>query len=417
VETEQDAWQSGGLARRLVFEGLTAFGGDGLIHPALATEWQTDANQHRWQFHLRAGVRFHDGTPLTAAAGAASLNSSCESNCPWKSLRATGASLVFSTETAIPNLPALLADDDFLIGKGLADNSPGSGATVGTGPFEFGGDSSGVVSLSANDAHWQGRPFLDSVQIRGHKDVRSQWLDLAAGRADLVEVPPEQMRAAQQQRLNVISIPSSQLLALRVMPSGALANDNLRAALALAIDRNALVNVIFQKQGQATASLLPQTLSGFSFLFPAQRDLDKARGLRSGSGQSRISLACDADGAMQLAAQRLALNLRDASFVVQVNASAAQGAEIRLLKLPIIGLDPAAALAILLRRAALPQTVPTSAAPAALYQDESDALRHNTIVPLMALPQAWALSSRVDGLALLPNGLPDVASASLEASR
>jgi ABC-type transport system substrate-binding protein len=332
-------------------------------------------------------------------------------------LRASGASVVITTDSSQPNLPAILADDEFLISLHPSEASGASASLIGTGPFQFTSASNGTLTLTSNETHWQGRPFIDSIQIRGHKDIRTQWLDLASGRADLVEVPPEQMRAAQQQRLNILTLPASQLLALRISTSGSLSNDNLRAALAYSVDRGALANVIFQKQGQPTASLLPQSLSGYSFLFPLARDLDKARALLAGTAAPRLTLASDADGAMQVVAQRLALNLRDAGFSVQVSSTASPTAELRLSTLPITGSDPSAALAILLRKADLPQPTVSSSDPTVLYRAESDALRHNTIVPLIALPRSWAISARVVDLALLPDGRPDLASAWLEAPR
>ena len=74
VEVEGDPWQRpDGLARQLVLEGLTAKGIDGSARPALATEWKPENDNHRWQFKLRPGVHFHDGTPVNSANVIASL--------------------------------------------------------------------------------------------------------------------------------------------------------------------------------------------------------------------------------------------------------------------------------------------------------------------------------------------------------
>src|ERR1017187_479763 len=67
VETKGDPWQRpDGPARRLVFDGLTAIDGHGTVTPALAVSWESDNSEHRWQFRLRQGVDFHDGTALTS---------------------------------------------------------------------------------------------------------------------------------------------------------------------------------------------------------------------------------------------------------------------------------------------------------------------------------------------------------------
>ncbi len=71
----------------------------------------------------------------------------------------------------------------------------------GTGPFRFAANSNGILFLSANEDSWAGRPFVDAVEIYGNRSVREQWLDFSIGKADLVEVPPELLRQAQQERI------------------------------------------------------------------------------------------------------------------------------------------------------------------------------------------------------------------------
>ena len=72
-----------------------------------------------------------------------------------------------------------------------ADGKTPVGA-IGTGPFQVTGFNNGVLALTANENCWQGRPFVDAIEIRVHRPVRDQWLDLSVGRADVVEVPAEQ---------------------------------------------------------------------------------------------------------------------------------------------------------------------------------------------------------------------------------
>ena len=47
VETAGDPWQPGGIARRLVYDGLTQLAPDGALRPALALTWESDGNNHR----------------------------------------------------------------------------------------------------------------------------------------------------------------------------------------------------------------------------------------------------------------------------------------------------------------------------------------------------------------------------------
>src|SRR6185295_3961501 len=57
----------------VLFDRLVTFSESAQAQPALATSWRHDAEFKRWEFQLRPGVKFHDGTPLTAAVVAAAL--------------------------------------------------------------------------------------------------------------------------------------------------------------------------------------------------------------------------------------------------------------------------------------------------------------------------------------------------------
>jgi hypothetical protein len=409
VETEGEAWQANGLARSLVLDGLTERDAKGALEPALAVEWSQENTGHRWEFKLRPGVHFQDGNPLTAAAVAAALDAVCGAKCPWAAVHAVGSSLVFLGDGPMPNLPELLANDAYRIAE-----SGAAGAPVGTGPFQFSAAQSGVVLLTANDSCWAGRPFVDTVEIREHRAVRDQWLDLSVGRADVVEVPAEQMRQAQQQRLNLLSAPAASLLLLQVSDAGALANPALRGALALTVDRTVLSNVIYQRQGETTASLLPSATTGYSFLFPVERDLARAQELRGGQTPGPLILATESGGAMLLAAQRLALNLREAGFNVQAGmAGGGLRADLTLRRIPFEDGKSAAALESVLRALGSSAAV-NETAPVGVYRAENEFLQKRTVIPLLYLPRSWALGSRVRGMRLGVDGLPQLANASLE---
>jgi peptide/nickel transport system substrate-binding protein len=413
VEIEGDPWNGAdGLARRLVLDGLTALDAKGNVRPSLATEWESSDNDHRWQFRLRPGVHFQDGPALTSNAVVAALNLACPQNCPWNAVRAAGSLVIFTADSPSPHLPALLARDEFLIAEAATPENGTPNGTIGTGPFSVKDSSNGVLTLAANDNCWAGRPFLDAIEIRAHRTVHDQWLDLSVGRADVVQAPAEMLREARQQQLTLAVSAPVTLLALDASDSGALANPQLRAAIAATVDRGALFNVIFQKQGEITASLLPQSLTGYAFLFPTDRDLNKAHELRGGLSTPALTLAAGSNGATQLAAQRIALNLHEAGFNVQV-ANNALHADLALRRLPIAGADPATAMENLLRSAG--QYTPVAQqSPADLFHAEHEFLNLNTLIPLIDLPRAYATSGRVRDFGLRADGTPDLANVSLE---
>lgn len=417
METTGDPWQMpDGVARRLVLDTLTTIGESGTAQPALAIRWESQDAAHRWEFVLRPGVRFHDGTPLTAESAIASLDQVCAngsiSPCPWNAVHAVGSSVIFVADSPVPDLPELLAQTGFGIFR-----KDSNGAMDGTGPFRVSGFQNGALILTANDDSWQSRPFLDSIAIYPHRAIRDQWLDLSVGNADMVEVPPEMLRQAQQQRLNVLVSRPVDLLALTIAPDGPLSSPGVRQSIALAVDRAALCNVIFQKQGEITASLLPESLSGYAFLFSTDRDLDRARVLRGGATPPVLALAVDDTGAsMQLAAERLVLNLHEAGFNVQIASSISHPAPLTLRRVYLQAASPRAALDEMLARFGQNGTV-SGTDPASVWQSEQAALANATIVPLLWLPRAWAVGERVRDLSLSPDGMPSLANASVEGTQ
>jgi peptide/nickel transport system substrate-binding protein len=411
VETRSDPMKSpDGIARRLLFDTLTQVNDSGAVLPGLAVAWESQSADHRWQFHLRSGVRFHDGSLLTPDAVVQSLSSAC-SRCAWH-VRAVGDAVIFTSESPMPGLPAELARSVYSISRKDENGNPD-----GTGPFRFDSVSNGIVFLSANDDSWQGRPFVDAAEIYGNRPPREQWLDFSVGKADLVDVPLELLRQAQQERVPlIVSFRPTELLAVTIsdqqIPDG-----HLRESIALALDRTALSNIIFQKQGEITASLLPNALSGYSFLFPTAANPGRARELR-GAQSIPLRLSVDTTNTvLQLLAERLALNLHDAGWNVRVVPQTANPkAELSLRLLHIEAADAASTLREAMQDfGASPHE--DGADPSALYSAESAFLQSHTVVPLLYLPTAYGVSTRVHNLQLGSDGTPQLANVSLEDAR
>jgi peptide/nickel transport system substrate-binding protein len=413
VDTQGDPWQGrDSIGRRMVFDSLTRIDNSGVVVPALALRWQSQNADHRWQFWLRPGVRFHDGSLLTADSVVQSLTRSC-TQCPWTAVRPLGDSVVFTMASSDPVLPAEVARSLYAIARQDA-----SGDLVGTGAFRFVSQSNGLLSLAAVDDAWQGRPFVDAVEINGGRGVRNQWLDMSSGRADVVELPVENLHQAQQEHLAVVESGACDLLVLSVARTGVLQDDAQREAVALAVDRGALYNVIFQKQGEMTASLLPNALTGYAFLFPKERDLARAQASRGGANGAPLTLTVEgASAVVQLAAERIALNLREAGFRVQVvphSSSAAADFSLKMIHLESV--DARVALRQILGAFNQVDQFPAEESnnPASLYREEAGFLQTHQAVPLLYLPRAYAVGPRAHGLELSADGIPLLDDVSVE---
>ena len=127
-------------------------------------------------------------------------------------MSAVGNSLIFVGDSAMPELPAELARSMYLVARQHDAAEPS-----GTGPFRLTSLTNGVASLAAYSDYWQGRPFVDTVQVEGKRTLRDQWLDLSVGRADIVEVPAELLHQAQQDRLMVLASRPTDLLRLECL--------------------------------------------------------------------------------------------------------------------------------------------------------------------------------------------------------
>ncbi len=370
----------------LVYDRLVRLDEHGEPQPELAISWQHDASKKHWEFHLRPHAAFHDGTPVTAAAVVASLKD-------WKNTAASGDGVVvFESDIPLPDLPMRLASPRFVILLRGAD-----GVSVGTGPFRITEWQPGKRALlSAYEGYWGGRPFVDVVELLMSRGYRDQSIDVELGKADLVELPIGVARRAAQPSLRTWTSAPAELMAL-VFERGRAATDDarVREAVALSIDRAAIQNVLLERQGESTAAVLPAWLSGYAFLFPAARNLERARQLTSALPKSgaRISLAYDpADPLAHPVAERIALDARESGIVVQA-VPGAHG-DLRLVRYRLRSLDASQVLAdVAAWQGAEPP--PPAVTPEAIYSAERKLLGDFRLVPLFHLPEIYGLSSRV----------------------
>jgi peptide/nickel transport system substrate-binding protein len=296
----------------LVFDPLVRLDANGQPKPALALSWESDAAAKRWEFALRPGVKFHDGTPLAPSDVVAVLSKWRES---WK-VSSSGDSLVILCDEAQPNLPFELSH--VFISRRAADNS-----LVGTGPFRITNWQPGARAVfSAYEDSWEGRPFVDSIEIEMGRPLRDQLLDFELGKTDLIELAPDQLRTLAQSGKKTWSSAPVQFYGLAIAsakiesPASA-----FRDALSLAIDRAAIHTVLLQKQGEIAGGCLPQWLSGYSFLLSTARNLDEARKSlgKSSAVPPHLTLVYDsADPLARAIAERVALNAREIGVTLQV---------------------------------------------------------------------------------------------------
>ena len=401
----------------LIADTLVKLDAQGRPHPALAVAWQSDASARHWQFTLRRGVKFHDGSAASPAVVAQILGALH----PGWSVRAAADSVTIdiNSEAPLPSLLAELALPRNLLLKRRGnnndndnDNDKANRVPIGTGPFLVAGWEPGkLLRLAASEESWAGRPFADAVEIEFGKSLRDQAIAFELNKVDIIEASPE---AVNGQRRSTSSAPSLsfslpvELLALVFSANSKAQDPRLREALALAIDRKPIQSMLLKGAGTPAASILPNWMTGYSAVFSTPANPQRARTLLTDSRQPALNLSYDPrDPQAQLIAERIALNAREVGITVQVTLSGAE--DIRLMRVVLPSPDPATALAEAARQLGLPQA---SLPPRSnsldgrsldgrtlddLYQSERALLDGSTVIPLFHLPLASAASARVRG--------------------
>jgi peptide/nickel transport system substrate-binding protein len=342
-----------------VFETLVSLDDHGRAQPWLATSWSHDTARKAWIFQARKNVKLHDGSIWSPSGGAILVPDDRPIEQILRELAGMRSAVVVKAE---------------------------DGSLLGTGPFRVARWEAGKsATLTAHDQYWGGRPFLDSISVQMGRSLADQASDFQIGKADAVEIAARDLRAPKQRGTTIASTQPMETVALQ-FDSGRVAAA-VRQSLSLSIDRTAILNVLLQKQGEISGALLPGWLTGYSFLFPGEHDLAKAKQLVP--APQSLTFGYDRqDPAIRPIAERIAVNASEAGITLRQGAGAI---DVRLVRLPVTANDPWLALEDL---SALLKVAPPSPA-ATSYEAEKSLIDSSGVVPLFHLPRGWMLSSRV----------------------
>lgn len=289
-----------------VFDGLTYRGPDLELVPGLATRWEELDDGTRIRFELREGVTFHNGEPFNAEA----VKFTFERLLGEEGARGPQR----SNYTAIESVEII---DDNTVDFHLSEPDPvlltklaGYGAMivppayieehgdehfnsnpVGTGPFRMVSYSPREnVLLEAFEDHWGGAPQLDSVTYRFISEPSTAVAELQSGRVDIVIPPTIPIGMIDtinnHDGISVISVPSPTVEAIRFNTrSGITADEKVRQAMIMAVDRQAIIDSILAGEGQVIASFQgSQSFGHDSELEPYPYDPERARQLLDEAG-------------------------------------------------------------------------------------------------------------------------------------
>src|SRR3989442_5671860 len=290
-----------------VYETLVRLTPDFRVGPQLATRWQLRL-RNPWRFHLRQGVRMHDGTTLTAAAVVWTMRRIARGGGGTMGIGESSVRVIDdSTLDITPTRPGRrlieqLANPDWSI---MAPASDSAAPPVGTGPFRLVEYAKGDhLTVERFDQYWGDRARLRRLTFRFLPDANARLLVLRAGDVQVAsDLPREAARAARM--LPDIAVATSSVGGYEALyvtePSAA-----IRRAIVYALDRPRLVEAAWRGTAEPAQLLGPAELLGRSadLVAGARSDPRRARRVLDGAGWTPLP-----DGIRVKAGRRLALTL------------------------------------------------------------------------------------------------------------
>ncbi len=285
-----------------IYETLLARTPEGELVPGLATELPTQVDDTTWEFTLQEGVTFHNGEPFNAESVVATVNRMVglvergETDNSGFFGTLTGAEAVDETTVRITTsgpdgvLPARMYWLKQI--PASAEETPDlSDAPVGTGPYKFADRQQGVsIDLEVNPDYWGDAPTIAKVHYEFSDDASTRLAGLKSGNYDLItNLAPQDV----EQAPNFAAIQAQEHpILLLDADDGITADLNVRKALNLAVDKQAIADSLFG--GYAVpdpGQLLSESILGFNpDLEPYPYDPEEATRLLEEAGANGQSI-------------------------------------------------------------------------------------------------------------------------------
>ena len=279
-----------------IFDKLVQMDADSRMIPGIATSWKT-LDPTTWEFKLRKGVKFHDGSELTAEDVAFSIDRVAQiPNSPGPFVAYTKAivgkqivdpyTIRFKTAAPHPLMPndlstIYIVSRKVATGASTEDFNTGK-ATVGSGRFRFVRYANGDrVELARNDAYWGEKAPWEKVTFRIVKNEASRVAALLSGDVDAIEQPPiaDLPRVKSDPRFTVSSKISHRVIYFnfdhlertspfvtgkdgKPLAKNPLRDLRVRKAISKAINRPAIAERVMEGQATPAGQLVSEKLFG-----------------------------------------------------------------------------------------------------------------------------------------------------------
>lgn len=305
IEVDQGVWWN-------IYDPLWAIDEKGKFLPKLAEEVPTvenggvSADGLNWHIKLRKDVKWHDGTPFTAHDVKYTLD--LIKSPTFNSKSRQGHDFVENIEVVNdyeikwkmkkPYAPYLsLLASTFIVPKHILekDDNPNasslSSKPIGTGPFKFDKRISGDrIVLVANENYYGDGPYLERLEFKYIPDMNSLYTQFRTGQIDVVGIQGiphnfyEEIKKVKTVDVNLV--PTASIEAIAINHGNPILKDKVvRQALYQAINRQAIVDLIYYGIPELTESFIPKTSWAYAADLPTQvYDIDAANKLLDDAG-------------------------------------------------------------------------------------------------------------------------------------
>jgi peptide/nickel transport system substrate-binding protein len=317
------------------FECLLAMDNNFVLRPALAASWDVSKDGREYTFHLRKGVKFHNGKEMTAedviwsvqyaqdpknaAYGKDKVQTiqSMTAPDPW-TLRVT------LEEPYVAFLDSISTGHDAfpVVPKGSVPSGRGTRLKEyppGTGPFVMTDyKPNQVISFKRFDQYWQkGIPYLDGIEFRIISDPTVRFTALRTGDVDIMtKLTYEYALRVKAGEIKGVSFGYSEIGGYRAlimnMQNEPFNNLKLRQAVSYAIDKRKIIDGLTFGFGSVYDQKVPKKSRWYVPLKQRKRDLVKARALMKEAGypdglkvKSQVSRGWPNSESMQLVQSQL----------------------------------------------------------------------------------------------------------------
>jgi peptide/nickel transport system substrate-binding protein/oligopeptide transport system substrate-binding protein len=341
-----------GRAVAYIFDGLTRFTPDAKVVPGLARSWDISADGITYTFHLRTGVKFHDGRPFSAKNVVATfqrvLDPKTKGGRGWPLYPIKGAEdFAASKATSISGLVApndstvviTLKEPLSIFPKELAmpvnsivpDNPAADFGQkpIGTGPWKFvEWRHDDYLRFAKNPDYFDGAPKTDSLMARIIPEMSTAQAEFEAGNVDVLSVPDEAGKSWATDPVKsklLTSAPALRFWYVAInVTRGPLTDVRVRQALNYATDVSIILNTVMAGRGTVALGVVPAILGGAD---PNRKgyshDVAKAKQLLAAAGHPNgIDLelwAANTDQSPRLS-QAIQANLAEAGIRVKLMA-------------------------------------------------------------------------------------------------